>query len=65
MKWKKRKYRYIRRFALFPIKIRSEYRWLEIVYIEQHRNWLDCWENLQFITEEEYRKDKLAERERC
>lgn len=58
MRWKKHKFRYVRRFAFFPIKIRNEYRWWEVVYIEQERNWLDCWANNKFITKEEYLKFK-------
>lgn len=58
MRWRKNNFRWVRRFALFPIRINSEYRWWEIVYIEQRRNWLDCWENYKFITKEEYMKFK-------
>lgn len=31
--------RIVRRFALFPIKLDKEYRWLEVVYIYQIRKW--------------------------
>ena len=54
MKWVKRTRRCIKYFALLPIKIGYEYRWLEVVYIYQTRNYYDLWNDRRFITKEEY-----------
>lgn len=63
MKWKKYGRRCVRRFALFPIKIENEYRWFEVVYIEQRRDWLDCWKNVRFVSKDYYINDKRDRRE--
>jgi hypothetical protein len=66
MKWFKRRYRIIKRFALFPIYTSEdrECRWLEIVYIKQSRSWLDTWENCSFTTKERYLEDRRYWREK-
>lgn len=54
----KRMTRVKKRFALFPIKIGYEVRWLETVYIKQKRvepflEWISCY----FTDETEYLKE--------
>ena len=51
-------FRAIKRFALFPIHIKDEYRWLEICYIFQERYhdfYESSWENKHWLTKEEYK----------
>jgi hypothetical protein len=44
--------RTVRRFALFPIRVKYEIRWLEMVTIAQY--WADgYWHNGRFIDKEE------------
>ncbi len=44
------KTRVVKRFALFPIEIAGECRWLEICYIKQKYNfWLEMWFNEEFV----------------
>lgn len=48
--------RYVKRFALFPIKIDYEVRWLETCYIRQYWHAYYCrWLNTEFVTEETYK----------
>ena len=48
------KVRVVKRFALFPMRVYGEYRWLETCYIKQEYNfWQECWENVKFLTKEE------------
>lgn len=59
MRWTRPEFRIIKRFALFPIEMNDETRWLEIVYIKQHYRdggllGLVGWWNLCFATREEY-----------
>lgn len=61
MRYRHRGSRVIRKFAIFPIKINGEYRWLETVYIIQHYNRNAVflgWYNCAFTTKSEYEKDK-------
>lgn len=63
MRWKRKtkKYRFVKRFAFFPIEIGNETRWLEFVYIHQvyePYNPVYDWKNYRFITKEEYKKYK-------
>ena len=49
--------RIIKRFALFPIKIKNEIRWMEVCYIKQL--YWELWdeygyENIEFVTKEQY-----------
>lgn len=57
--------RIIKRFAIFPILVEREYRWLEWCYIKQtwyHRIFEDdCWKNIAFVTEEDYDEYKYKE----
>ena len=64
MRWVKKQkiksdIRYKKKFAWFPISVTSsnEVRWLETVYLKQ-KYWEDWgetgWENLTFLTKEEY-----------
>lgn len=56
------KYRYIKRFALLPIRIRYEVRWLEIVYILQKRDGPeDSWHNQGFQTKQQYLKREFED----
>lgn len=53
--------RYIKRFALFPIKIDREIRWLETCYICQTycTDWDVCtWTNYAFVSEDAYNRWK-------
>lgn len=55
------RYRYIKRFAILPIKIDMEIRWLETVYILQKRHYIgDEWHNVEFCTKEEYLEQEFA-----
>ena len=45
--------RIVRRFALFPIGIDGEYRWLETCYIKQKYSYVLSWYNVEFSTKEE------------
>lgn len=73
MKWTSRshklislleKTRIVKRFALFPILISGEYRWLETVYIQQtfkydyERIIEFYWENNKFVTKRDYENYK-------
>lgn len=47
--------RCVKRFAILPIVIDRDLRWLETVYILQKRLFPnDLWINMSFITKEEY-----------
>lgn len=64
MRWtdKYRKWRYIKRFAFLPIKIGRETRWLETVYILQHRSYAgDGWKNWDFCEKEAYEKKAMED----
>lgn len=54
--------RIVKRFAFFPKTVRNETRWLETCYIKQkYFTWTyadDSWEDIEFVTEEEYLKEK-------
>lgn len=51
------KIRYVKRFALLPIKIDHEVRWLETCYIRQYwHEYYGWWLNTEFITEETYKR---------
>lgn len=69
--------RVVKRFALFPIKARInphsnivEWRWLEVVYVKQKKDWFDgiipVWKNSYFTNKaiyENYIDDKKKEKE--
>ena len=67
MRWKKDSCRIIKRFAIFPIRIDREYRWLEIVYIEQEM-WEGIWsgniyyDDKKFVSKSEYLEYKHKQR---
>ena len=54
--------RIIKRFALFPMNIYSEWRWLEVVYIKQEYSWGrdlvggDClkWKRKKFVEKQDF-----------
>lgn len=62
MRWRKRYGRIVKRFALFPIKAKynekEEWRWLEIVYLQQTRDyWLGVipfWSTVWFVRRGDY-----------
>ena len=63
MRWKKEKlpvvneFRAVKRFALFPIRCKNEYRWLEMCYIFQSEwsLWYEHgWTNEFWMTKEDY-----------
>ena len=61
MRWRNKQRgdkRYIKRFAILPVSIGEETRWLEIVYIEQvvvRGVFIDCyWEDNRFLSRSEY-----------
>lgn len=58
MRWRKRRTgdeRIIKKFAIFPIKVNGQVRWLEWVTIKQvaydtdYYGRFDCWHNKEFI----------------
>lgn len=53
MKWIKRKRKIIRTkkwFAILPVRINEEYRWLEMVKVKQVKiSFFSFWKNLNFI----------------
>ena len=57
--------RIIKRFALFPITVKYETRWLETVYILQIRKHFigyllsDYWDDIGFTDKAEYKKWRL------
>lgn len=61
MRYRRRFKRIIRKFAIFPIVICGEYRWLETAYIVQRYNHYAVfikWYDSEFTTKSEYEKDK-------
>lgn len=61
MQYRCRFKRVVRKFAIFPIVISGDYRWLETVYIVQRYDFNAVflkWYNCEFTTKSEYEKDK-------
>lgn len=57
MRWKRGNLRCVKRFALWPVRIKEEYRWLETVYIIQRRlGYERFWHNESFEDEEVYNR---------
>lgn len=59
MRWKKAQTgdrRIIKTFALIPIEIKNEVRWLETCYIKQEYSYLFDWENRAFVEKDDYEK---------
>ena len=64
MRWFKGYIRIKKKFALLPVRIDSEVRWLETVYIYQRKDrFRDCWLNIRFETKQAYLKRKAEEKE--
>ena len=78
MRFRFRYSRVVKRFALFPIKAKinprsniDEWRWLEVVYVEQTKEWvfegiIPVWKNSYFTNKaiyENYIDDKKQEKE--
>lgn len=66
MKWKRKRDRIIKRFTFLPIEIDGDFVWLETAYIRQvfcagtFTNW---WENIEFVTKEEYKEYKKGKKD--
>lgn len=54
MRWFKGNSRIKKKFAILPIRINSEVRWLEVVYIYQKKDRFNSWCDISFETEEAY-----------
>ena len=68
MRWTNEYQRVVKRFAIFPVKawgnnhktrgLYFEYRWLETVYLAQHKDWrlgvFPYWRTDRFATKREY-----------
>lgn len=79
MRWKAQYHRIAKRFAIFPVKAYGsknrglvfECRWLETVYLIQHKDWLfgvfPIWRTDAYATKPEYesylkfRKEELSD----
>lgn len=51
-------FRYVKRFAILPIKAGQEWKWLEVCYIRQRRwtSWNEeGWENDKFVDKSMYK----------
>lgn len=66
MRWRKKMMKIVRRFALFPICISYEYRWMEVVYIRRFkRDPFILWRNDRFVSKKtfiEYKKKQSVTR---
>ena len=67
MRWRKKYNRIVKRFAIFPVETFTEgggcdreYRWLETVYLQQHRDYLfgmfPFWKTTSFVSENIYNR---------
>lgn len=63
MRWFKGNSRIKKKFAILPIRIDSEVRWLEIVYIYQKKDYDSSWRNAWFATKQAYIERKAEEKE--
>lgn len=66
MRWFKGSSRIKKKFAILPIRIDSEVRWLEIVYIYQKKERIhgyDFWCDIGFSTKQAYIQRKAEEKE--
>lgn len=64
MRWFKRNSRIKKKFAILPIRINSEVRWLETVYVYQERDCFDrWWYDIEYSTKQKYLKRKAEEKE--
>lgn len=67
MRWVRPEWRIVKRFAIFPIEIDDEIRWLETVYIHQHYGEggllnLVGWWNKKFVSREDYETYKVLKK---
>ena len=62
MRWFKGNSRIKKKFAILPIRINSEVRWLEIVYVYQKKNRYNSWYNAWFATKQAYIEKKLKKK---
>lgn len=64
MRWKsptRGNIRIIKRFAIIPIEVKDEVRWLEWCYIKQEYCCGYCegwWNSIKFVTEDDYERYK-------
>ena len=66
MRWFKGNSRIKKKFAILPIRINSEVRWLEIVYVYQKKERVygyDFWRDIKFSTKQAYIQRKAEEKE--
>lgn len=63
MRWFKGSSRIKKKFAILPIRIDSEVRWLEIVYIYQKKDGYNFWCDIEFSTKQAYIERKAEEKE--
>lgn len=63
MRWFKGNIRIKKKFALLPVRIDSEVRWLETVYIYQRKDYSGYWINVRFETKQAYIERKAEEKE--
>lgn len=63
MRWFKGNLRIKKKFALLPIRIDCEVRWLETVYIYQKKDRFNSWYNVRFGTKQAYIERKAEEKE--
>lgn len=70
MRWTRKPIKIVKRFAILPIRIEDEYRWLEMVYIfKKYKNGLfPRYINVAFLTKQQYdlytKEDKIIKKTR-
>lgn len=70
MRWIRKPIKIVKRFAILPIRIEDEYRWLEMVYIfKKYKNSLfPRYINVVFLTKQQYelytKEDKIIKKTR-
>lgn len=63
MRWFKGSSRIKKKFAILPIRIDREVRWLEVVYVYQKKDCFNSWYNIRFATKQAYIERKAEEKE--
>lgn len=68
-KYRNRNYKIVKRFALLPIRVGNEYRWLETCYIlkERSHSWGEDlgWVNISWTNADTYKMWKEERQYRC
>lgn len=65
MRWFKGNSRIKKKFAILPIRIDCEVRWLEVVYVYQKKERIygyDYWCDIEFSTKQAYIEKKLKKK---